>query len=179
MRDLATRGDGWIPLSWVFRSGHFQTTFTTFPSQTVSLASHLYDRATNNLLRRWWLRLGGGPLQTGRRMPLWASFVAVPWVSSKAVQDGCWELGTPGWDQWELHRAKTSILSPSPPNSCRSMAPERPASLKPTARRHCCSRRLQRALAVGSLEPTARRHPGQQRHGDAKSCDSNCDCKCS
>ena len=41
--------------------------------------------------------------------------------------------------------AKPSILSPSPPNSCRSMAPERPASLKPTARRHCCSRRLQRA----------------------------------
>ena len=135
---------------------------TSFPAATCTTGPRNTCCGSLPTNLRW---LGEGPLRTGRRMPLWATLVAVPsglflteWVSSEAVRDGCWELGTPGWNQWELHRAKPSILSPSPPNSCRLMAPERPASLKPTARRHCCSRRLQRALAVGSLEPAARRH---------------------
>ena len=110
-------------------------------------------------------------------MPLWASrrtkrpLFQMEWVSSDAVQDGCWELGTPSWDQRELHRAKHTILSPSQPNICRSLATGRHASLTPAARRQCCSPRLQRAhgaIATASAHDHGLLKSSQRRNQGAK-----------
>ena len=142
-QDVTETGNGWIPQSWVLRSGQFHSLPGLYPSRATCTIGQYKTCGSQHICIAEW------PLGTGRRMPLWASLVDVPsglvlmgWASAHSVGNLGHPAGIDGSSQ-------TLTLHPcAKPSKYLPLSGARAPCLVVASKcRHFGSPRLQRALA--------------------------------